>query len=77
MVATGQVCLVTPFGGAAKLLRIASAGRRRQHSGNPGRGAATDNTESLAGCQHLSQKRSGDQRWEVGGQEEQQELLCE
>ena len=76
MVAPGQVCLATPFGGAAELLRSTSAGRCRQHSGSPGRGAATGNTEPLAGCQHLSQNRSSDRRWELGGQKEQQELLC-
>jgi len=72
----GPVCLVIPFGGAAKLLRCASAGRHSQHSHNPIRGAATDNTEPSAGCQHLSQNQDGDHRWELRGHKELQEVLC-
>lgn len=59
-----DVCLVAAFGGAAKVLKRASAGRCRQHSHNPSRREPSCNTEPLAECQQLSQNWRADQRWE-------------
>lgn len=60
-----DVCLVAAFGGAAKMLKRASAGRCRQHSGNPSRRDPTCNTEPLAECQQLSQNWRADHSWEL------------